>query len=99
MSTDQQLRQPDVPAIQLPPLKLNVPPPQAEECVTPTSPEHRIPATVACPPAPKKPRRVCNRRLREVHFVEIVARDEIDSFFATYFELIEQNSSRKRRCV
>ncbi|KAA8534480.1 hypothetical protein F0562_032001 [Nyssa sinensis] len=61
-----------------------------DECQTPTSPEHKIPATLRCPPAPKKPRRVvsCKRKLSEHQFFEIVAPEEIESFFSTSFGLV-----------
>ncbi|KAJ9553654.1 hypothetical protein OSB04_017699 [Centaurea solstitialis] len=96
MSTDlQQFRLNDLPpAIQLSSsLTLKLPEPSDEsscraqsesECVTPTSPENRIPEILACPPAPKKQRRSapsCKRRLCEFQFFEVVAREEIDSFF------------------
>ncbi|XP_071729112.1 cyclin-dependent protein kinase inhibitor SMR2-like [Rutidosis leptorrhynchoides] len=75
--------------------------PDQSECVTPTSPEHRIPAILACPPPPRKQRRFipsCKRRLHsEFQFFEVVARDEIDSFFKSSYELIDKHSSKKRR--
>ncbi|KAF5948044.1 hypothetical protein HYC85_014001 [Camellia sinensis] len=45
-----------------------------DECRTPTSPEHKIPAMLSCPPAPKKPRRTehYKRKLCELQFFEIV---------------------------
>ncbi|KAI3816176.1 hypothetical protein L1987_15867 [Smallanthus sonchifolius] len=111
MSADLQFRPQDLPVNQLSSLKLNLPQPesseescrtqseQVEECVTPTSTEHRIPTILICPPAPKKQRRAspsCKRRLHEFQFYEIVAGDEIDSFFTSCYELINKNSSKKR---
>ncbi|XP_047955916.1 cyclin-dependent protein kinase inhibitor SMR2 [Salvia hispanica] len=65
------------------------------ECCTPKSAEHRIPAVVSCPPAPRKPRRgsllACKRRLYELDFYEAVAEDKIESFF--------RRAEVKRRCV
>ncbi|KAK9059815.1 hypothetical protein SSX86_020519 [Deinandra increscens subsp. villosa] len=113
MSADLQFRLQDLPPIQFPFPKLNLPPPQQEsscrsqleqieECVTPTSTDHRIPAILICPPAPKKQRHAspsCKRRL-QFQFFEIVATDEIDSFFTSSYEFINnRNSSRKRRCI
>ncbi|KAI3734664.1 hypothetical protein L6452_14139 [Arctium lappa] len=115
MSADLQFRLQDLPAIQLSSLTLKLPPPQqesseescrtqseqVEECVTPTSPEHRIPEILSCPPPPKKQRRSapsCKRRLCEFQFFEVVAREEIDSFFRSSYELINRDSSKKRRC-
>ncbi|KVI05065.1 cyclin-dependent protein kinase inhibitor SMR2-like [Cynara cardunculus var. scolymus] len=114
MSADLQFRLQDLPAIQLSSLTLKLPPPQqesseescrtqseqVEECVTPTSPEHRIPEILSCPPPPKKQRHSapsCKRRLCEFQFFEVVAREEIDSFFKSSYEFINQESSKKRR--
>ncbi|KAI3508744.1 hypothetical protein L1887_23757 [Cichorium endivia] len=75
---------------------------EVEECRTPTSVEHRIPITVNCPPPPKKQlpsAPSCRRRLSEFDFFEAVARDEIESFFRSSYELIDQQSNtKKRRC-
>ncbi|KAK9064051.1 hypothetical protein SSX86_017923 [Deinandra increscens subsp. villosa] len=113
MSADLQFRRQDLPPIQLSSLTLNLPPPEnesscriepensEEECVTPTSPESRIPAVLSCPPAPKKQRRAapsCKRRICEFQFFEVVAGDEIDAFFRSSYEFINQNSSKRRRC-
>ncbi|KAJ0545968.1 putative cyclin-dependent protein kinase inhibitor SMR [Helianthus annuus] len=68
---------------------------QSQECVTPTSPQHRIPPLLICPPPPKKQRRTCKRRSREFQFFEAVAGDEIDAFFKSSFELINR---KRRRC-
>ncbi|KAL8218302.1 hypothetical protein R6Q57_021675 [Mikania cordata] len=115
MSADLQFRQQNLPPIQLSSLTLNLPPPehespkeaciiqseQLENCETPTSPKHRIPAVLSCPPAPKKQRHAspsCKRRLCEFQFFEIIAGEEIDSFFKSSYEFINQNSSKRRRC-
>ncbi|XP_071687007.1 cyclin-dependent protein kinase inhibitor SMR2-like [Rutidosis leptorrhynchoides] len=112
MSTDLQFRQ--LPAVihQLPSLKVSISQLQHEsssssatdsdqsECSTPTSPEHRIPAILTCPPPPKKQRKFipsCKRRLHRELFFEVVAGDEIDSFFKHSYELINKNSSKKRK--
>ncbi|KAG6384598.1 hypothetical protein SASPL_155580 [Salvia splendens] len=67
----------------------------SSECYTPKSAEHRIPAVVSCPPAPRKPRRgsllACKRRFYELDFYEAVADDQIESFF--------RRAEVKRRCV
>ncbi|CAI9296182.1 unnamed protein product [Lactuca saligna] len=115
MSADLEFRLQELPAIQLTSLTLKLPSTeqesseescrtqseQVEECVTPTSPEHRIPEILSCPPAPKKQRHgaspSCKRRLTEFQFFEVVARDEIDSFFKASYELLNRNSSKKRR--
>ncbi|KAF9674940.1 hypothetical protein SADUNF_Sadunf10G0179900 [Salix dunnii] len=56
-----------------------------DECCTPTSAQHEIPAFLTCPPAPKKPRRRSpgsrKRRLSNLHFFEVVNREEVDLFF------------------
>ncbi|MFS7968227.1 putative cyclin-dependent protein kinase inhibitor SMR [Helianthus anomalus] len=64
------------------------------EIHTPKSPEHKIPEVVTCPPAPKKPRMSCKRRISEFEFFEI---DEIESFFKSSY----QNSSmdKRRSCI
>lgn len=67
-----------------------------EQCRTPSSPGNMIPAIHSCPPAPKKQRPSavsCKRKL--VFFDQVVARDEIDSFFKQFS--IDVNS--KRRCL
>ncbi|KVI06853.1 cyclin-dependent protein kinase inhibitor SMR1-like [Cynara cardunculus var. scolymus] len=73
---------------------------QLEECRTPTSPEHRIPQIITCPPPPKKQRisgPSCKRRISEFQFFEIVARDEVESFFRSSYEFINQNSNTNKR--
>nr|XP_009624219.1 cyclin-dependent protein kinase inhibitor SIM-like [Nicotiana tomentosiformis] len=58
-----------------------------DECHTPKSPQFLLPKILNCPTAPKKPKRIpsCKRKLldHELQFFEIVARDEVDSFFRT----------------
>ncbi|KAG5237817.1 cyclin-dependent protein kinase inhibitor SMR [Salix suchowensis] len=68
---------------------------ETDDCQTPKSEEHRIPAVLSCPPAPRKAKRIvsCKRRLREIDFFETVNRDEVDSFFQSSSELLT-----KRRC-
>ncbi|KAJ6744166.1 CYCLIN-DEPENDENT PROTEIN KINASE INHIBITOR SMR1-LIKE, partial [Salix purpurea] len=60
---------------------------ETDDCQTPKSEEHRIPAVLSCPPAPRKAKRIvsCKRRLREIDFFETVNRDEVDSFFSIQF--------------
>ncbi|KAH7856203.1 hypothetical protein Vadar_033900 [Vaccinium darrowii] len=66
-------------------------------CHTPTSAEHKIPAVLSCPPAPKKRRRApsyCKRKLRELVFFETVAREEVELFFVS----VNSRFVLKRRC-
>ncbi|GFQ00335.1 hypothetical protein PHJA_002177500 [Phtheirospermum japonicum] len=59
-----------------------------------------IPAILSCPPAPRKPppSRRCKRKMcDELEFFEIVATDEIDTFFRVAEKSI--NAGAKRRCV
>nr|GLL35013.1 cyclin-dependent protein kinase inhibitor SMR1-like [Ipomoea trifida] len=69
---------------------------EGEECRTPRSPRSTIPAALECPPAPRKPRRrapACKRKLSELRFLEMVAGEEIESFFGA-------NAGRNiRRCL
>jgi len=66
-----------------------------DDCQTPKSEEHKIPAVLSCPPAPRKAKRniSCKRKLTEIDFFEIVNGEEVDSFFQSSFELLT-----KRRC-
>ncbi|KAL1542349.1 cyclin-dependent protein kinase inhibitor SMR2 [Salvia divinorum] len=70
------------------------------ECWTPKSAEHKIPAAISCPPAPRKPRRgsllACKRRLYELDFYEAVAEEKIDAFFR---RAEGRGAAVKRRCV
>ncbi|KAJ9175465.1 hypothetical protein P3X46_014016 [Hevea brasiliensis] len=112
MSTDLQLRQ-DLPRIQVPPIKIQtlgscsattedhgdvIQQENIDECRTPTSEEHRIPAVLRCPPAPRKPRRRTvsyKRKLSEFEFFEILNRQEVESFFLSSFEAV---AAAKKRC-
>lgn len=70
---------------------------ESGQCRTPNSPGNMIPVILSCPPAPKKQRTSvvsCKRKL--VFFDQVVARDEIDSFFRQ-FAIDVVNS--KRRCL
>ncbi|KAL7198294.1 hypothetical protein ACSBR2_020737 [Camellia fascicularis] len=60
-----------------------------EECRTPTSQDHKIPAIQTCPPAPRKQGHVFSRKRKfpESQFFEATCREEIDSFFRSSFEL------------
>ncbi|KAJ0103607.1 cyclin-dependent protein kinase inhibitor SMR1-like [Pistacia vera] len=74
------------------------------ECHTPTSDENKIPITLICPPAPRKPTKrssiSCKRKLFDVNqFVETVKREEIDEFFRSNFELVARRRMiAKKRC-
>ncbi|XP_073120898.1 uncharacterized protein [Henckelia pumila] len=76
-----------------------------EEYRTPRSPRHTIPATLSCPPPPKKPRRVvedsCRRKLRDFRFFETVAGEEIESFFRTVevgYTIVHGGSTKRKLC-
>ncbi|XP_047965644.1 cyclin-dependent protein kinase inhibitor SMR6-like [Salvia hispanica] len=72
---------------------------RSEDCQTPRSPRHMIPAVLRCPPAPKKRRQAaaCKRKLCELEFF---AGEEIESLF----RIVEVNNScdgygsAKRNC-
>ncbi|XP_011024406.1 PREDICTED: cyclin-dependent protein kinase inhibitor SMR1 [Populus euphratica] len=54
------------------------------ECCTPTSAQLKIPALLTCPPAPKKPPRSPDswkRKQSNLHFFEVMNREEVDLFF------------------
>ncbi|KAJ9159870.1 hypothetical protein P3X46_025327 [Hevea brasiliensis] len=113
MSTDHESRQ-DLPRIQVPPIKIQtlgscstsedlrddvIQQENGDECRTPTSEEHKIPAILSCPPAPRKPRRrtvLRKRKLSEFEFFEIVNRQEVESFFGSSFEVVAP--AKKRSC-
>ncbi|KAK6933468.1 hypothetical protein RJ641_036362 [Dillenia turbinata] len=62
-----------------------------EECVTPKSEEHRIPAILSCPPAPKKPLQrpiSCKRKLVFFEVSDVGLRDEVDEFLRLGFEAV-----------
>ncbi|KAF8403166.1 hypothetical protein HHK36_011263 [Tetracentron sinense] len=96
MSTDLEFQH-GLPVIRLPPIKVrgrrssDVTEEDGgdNECQTPNSDEHKIPAIQSCPPAPQKKRRVvlCKRKLSELQFFEIKGREKVDSFFRSSFEL------------
>ncbi|KAG6393194.1 hypothetical protein SASPL_147430 [Salvia splendens] len=67
-----------------------------EDCQTPRSPRHMIPAVLRCPPAPKKRRSsaACKRRLCELEFFDVVDREEVESLF----QIVQVNNSAKRNC-
>ena len=74
---------------------------EEEECVTPTSPESKIPVILTCPPPPPKKQKhfvpSCKRRLtHELHFFQIVAKDEVDAFFKSSYQLISKSSKKRR---
>ncbi|KAL6573458.1 hypothetical protein OROHE_001917 [Orobanche hederae] len=73
---------------------------EEEDCHTPKSPRHMIPAILSCPAPPRKPTarpRPCKRRPSvQLRFFEIIARDEVQ----TFFRMAEGNiNGAKRRCV
>ncbi|MCD9560702.1 hypothetical protein HAX54_019447 [Datura stramonium] len=79
--------------------------PSENECKTPKSPSFLIPKIVKCPAAPKKPRRAisssCKRKLQ---FLEIVAGEEVESFFKIVEDVSSSNNgcnrnTSKRRCL
>ncbi|KAL7109136.1 hypothetical protein ACP275_06G156400 [Erythranthe tilingii] len=77
------------------------------DCRTPKSPENMIPPILVCPPAPRKPLRQrttaasSKRKLCELQFFEIAAREEVESFFRRVEESINGGAAAtaKRRCV
>ncbi|KAL6555929.1 hypothetical protein OROGR_005217 [Orobanche gracilis] len=73
---------------------------EEEDCHTPKSPRHMIPEILSCPAPPRKPTartRPCKRRSSvQLQFFEIIARDEVE----TFFRMTERNiNGAKRRCV
>ncbi|EXC11979.1 hypothetical protein L484_001720 [Morus notabilis] len=72
------------------------------ECRTPTSAEHRIPAILSCPPAPRKPATArapsCKRKLSELDFFDVVNREEIDRFFRSSFAKAATGSAKRSCC-
>ncbi|CAK9176201.1 unnamed protein product [Ilex paraguariensis] len=72
-------------------------------CQTPKSPQNLIPQILSCPPAPKKARPLasCKRKLCELQFFEMVAGEEVESFFRSSFRPVELKSDdvMKRRCL
>uniref|UniRef100_A0A7N2QXB7 Cyclin-dependent protein kinase inhibitor SMR2 n=1 Tax=Quercus lobata TaxID=97700 RepID=A0A7N2QXB7_QUELO len=73
-----------------------------EGCRTPTSPDHKIPATQSCPPTPRKPARVSvhKRKWTDLKFFENTRREELESFFQSSFKSPRVTSHAvKRRCT
>ncbi|XP_050208816.1 cyclin-dependent protein kinase inhibitor SMR1-like [Mercurialis annua] len=64
-----------------------------EDCTTPTSDENKIPPVVICPPAPRKPKTMMGSCKRKLDFLEIVKREEVESYFRSNFDVLA-----KRRC-
>ncbi|KAG4919415.1 hypothetical protein AAZX31_20G177800 [Glycine max] len=58
-----------------------------ESCRTPTSKESKIPATMTCPPAPRKPKFAsCKRKLlEEFQFFDVTNKEDMDAFFRSTF--------------
>ncbi|KAK4359714.1 hypothetical protein RND71_021943 [Anisodus tanguticus] len=74
----------------------------SHECQTPKSPSFSIPKSLKCPAAPKKPQRVISSCKRKLQFVEIVAREEVESFFRIVEDAKSSNGcnrNTKRRCL
>lgn len=71
---------------------------EEEGCRTPRSPQHRIPAVVTCPPAPKKQRRSVDCK-RKLEFFEALRGEEVESLFGTVGEVSfsKFNASNKRK--
>ncbi|CAM8960747.1 unnamed protein product [Rhodiola kirilowii] len=72
-----------------------------KSCLTPKSDANRIPETLTCPPAPKKPMRrtvlSCKRKLMaEFDFFEADRREELDDFFRSSFERISSTAARRK---
>ncbi|KAF8009533.1 hypothetical protein BT93_J0518 [Corymbia citriodora subsp. variegata] len=72
-----------------------------EQCRTPTSEHHKIPAIRSCPPTPRKPvhvRPISFQNKRKLHFFESTSkgREELDSFFQSSFKL---SPAVKKRCM
>lgn len=71
-----------------------------DECQTPKSPRNMIPEILSCPPAPKKTRRVVSCKRKLCDFFEIVAREEVESFFRQFEEQPNTgNTAIKKRCL
>ncbi|CAA0814425.1 Cyclin-dependent protein kinase inhibitor SMR3 [Striga hermonthica] len=99
MSTDLEFR---LPAIEISSDRRDVVA-DVDECHTPRSPRHMIPAAVICPPAPKKRRPAgpasCKRKLWDLDFFEIVAREEVEFMFRSTTVQVNLNGSIKRKCI
>uniref|UniRef100_A0A7N1A1K9 Uncharacterized protein n=1 Tax=Kalanchoe fedtschenkoi TaxID=63787 RepID=A0A7N1A1K9_KALFE len=72
-----------------------------KSCHTPKSDANKIPKTLTCPPAPKKPARravlSCKRKLMpEFEFFEADRRQEVDEFFRSSFERISAGPAKRK---
>ncbi|CAM8886247.1 unnamed protein product [Rhodiola kirilowii] len=73
-----------------------------KSCQTPKSDANRIPKTLNCPPAPKKPIRragvlSCKRKLMpELEFFEADRHKEVDEFFRSSFERISAATAKRK---
>ncbi|KAL2533887.1 cyclin-dependent protein kinase inhibitor SMR1 [Abeliophyllum distichum] len=65
-----------------------------EYCQTPKSRECMIAKVLSCPPAPRKPKPSCKRKL---HY-EMVSREETESLFRM-FEANINGATTKKRCL
>ncbi|XP_057980449.1 cyclin-dependent protein kinase inhibitor SMR1-like [Malania oleifera] len=69
-------------------------------CRTPTSEEHKIPAVISCPPAPRRPRASPPRKRRlldEPEFHLFVSSEELEEFFRSNFEVLT-GAKRRSTC-
>ncbi|CAK7325351.1 unnamed protein product [Dovyalis caffra] len=83
MPNDEELFQ-NMPKLGLKAIKITDHEDTEDECCTPTSAQNKIPALLICPPAPKKPRRSqgsCKRKQSNLHFFEVMNREEVEMFF------------------
>jgi hypothetical protein len=72
-----------------------------EECKTPTSSNHKIPAIQSCPPTPRKKVQVFEHKRKLPEFFETTNNDEVESFFRSSFEIstrVNESRPMKRRC-
>ncbi|KAG6760656.1 hypothetical protein POTOM_033831 [Populus tomentosa] len=72
-----------------------------EECKTPTSGDHKIPAVQSCPPTPRKKMQVFEQKRKLPEFFETTNNDEVESFFRSSFEIstrVNESRPMKRRC-
>lgn len=60
---------------------------------TPTSPEHRIPATLPCPPAPRKPKSQLSKKRKDQFALDVS--QEIESYFSSQFKAAAENKKIK----
>ncbi|MFQ6619669.1 hypothetical protein Gotur_001070 [Gossypium turneri] len=78
---------------------------EGEECKTPSSRDHKIPAIQSCPPTPrKKPMMRMKRKVSELQFFETTRSEEVESFFGSNSYPFSTNNTaahppfKKRRC-